>query len=337
MEDWQKSAILRNIDKLIELTVCNISLLAKLQANGMLSKNDADKLSVLGSSQSSHSQSYELYNIISTRKDGYQKLIACLRETLQTGAVEILTTEETKWKTTGLDDILSITYDEKIQLGMGSNGTIVYKGKLGNRDVAVKRVNSDVTKATMIIREVENLKICDIHTNIVRYFGSKQTHNSLLIVLELCDMTLKDWVFNNKSIDMLPFEILRQITSGLDWLHKRRIVHRDLKPENILLLAQVKQVKISDFGLSRTISEERSCVSSAGFGTQGWVAPEVLAQIDSEDGKNCQFTFASDVFSLGCVFYYVITDGKHPFGSLVMRNANILKGNHTMDPNEGFN
>ena len=75
---------------------------------------------------------------------------------------------------------------------------------------------------------------------------------------------------------------------------------------------------ISDFGLCKKLQLGRMSFSrrSGVTGTDGWIAPEML---NSE-----RTTCAVDIFSLGCVFYYVLSNGKHPFGDPLRRQANIL-------------
>ncbi|CAL8141651.1 unnamed protein product [Orchesella dallaii] len=332
MEEWERKIISKNIDKLINNTICNTVFLTKFQALEILSSNEVEELNTHRIHPSD--QAYKFYGIIQGRKDAFVSLQQVLRETNQTGALEILKNEcrTLKRKRSSLDDICSITYDLKTVLGKGSYGTVVYKGKLGERDVAVKLVHSDILDGTQAIHEVNILKSCDDHENIVRYFGSKESPpNSILIILELCDMSLKEWV-KTKSIQISPLNILKQITVGLEWLHWNNILHRDLKPENILLIGRLTRVKITDFGLSRRIVDGRSCVSSSIVcGTQGWVAPEIIAQISEGDPQKCKFTQASDIFALGCLYYFVITDGKHPFGDQLRSQVNILDGNILID------
>lgn len=61
-------------------------------------------------------------------------------------------------------------------------------------------------------------------------------------------------------------------------------------------------------------------------GTEGWIAPEVLSE-DCKDNPTC----AVDIFSAGCVFYYVVSEGSHPFGKSLQRQANILLGTYSLD------
>lgn len=56
-------------------------------------------------------------------------------------------------------------------------------------------------------------------------------------------------------------------------------------------------------------------------GSSGWQAPEQLA---ARDGQSARQTLAVDVFSLGLVVFYCLTQGEHPFGSGVERDANIF-------------
>ncbi|MEQ2187599.1 Serine/threonine-protein kinase/endoribonuclease IRE1 [Goodea atripinnis] len=85
---------------------------------------------------------------------------------------------------------------------------------------------------------------------------------------------------------------------------------------------------ISDFGLCKKLAVGRHSFSrrSGVPGTEGWIAPEVL----SEDFKDNP-TYAVDIFSAGCVFYYVVSQGSHPFGKSLQRQANILLGGYSLD------
>ena len=117
--------------------------------------------------------------------------------------------------------------------------------------------------------------------------------------------------------------MLRQATQGLKHLHGLDIVHRDVKPHNVLISLPNKhgevRAKISDFGLCKKLNPGRVSFSrrSGVAGTEGWIAPEMMT------GKSSN-TCAVDVFSLGCVFHYVLTGGAHPFGASFKRQGNIL-------------
>ena len=168
-------------------------------------------------------------------------------------------------------------------------------------------------------------------------------------------------------------DVLKQITAGLQYLHSLKIVHRDIKPQNILVSAPKAipynpsstalppRLLISDFGLCKKLEGDQNsfrATTAHAAGTSGWRAPELLVDEDlvtptiqldptfsahacgstSEPAvvdpqTNRRATRAIDVFSLGCVFYYVLTSGNHPFDKdgKYMREANIVKGQYHLD------
>ncbi|XP_053902680.1 serine/threonine-protein kinase/endoribonuclease IRE1 [Malaclemys terrapin pileata] len=225
-----------------------------------------------------------------------------------------------------------ISFSPKDVLGHGAEGTIVYRGTFDNRDVAVKRILPECF--SFADREVRLLRESDEHPNVIRYFCTERDRQFQYIAIELCAATLQEYVeqkdFSRHGLQ--PITLLQQTTSGLTYLHSLNIVHRDLKPHNILISmpnahGKVKAM-ISDFGLCKKLAVGRHSFSrqSGVPGTEGWIAPEML----SEDCKENP-TYTVDIFSAGCVFYYVVSEGSHPFGKSLQRQANILLGVYSLD------
>ncbi|CAI5756727.1 unnamed protein product [Candida verbasci] len=250
-------------------------------------------------------------------------------------------------------------------LGFGSHGTVVFEGTFENRPVAVKRMLLDFYDIAN--HEVKLLQESDDHPNVVRYFCSQTSESEkfLYIALELCLCTLENIIelpskFPNLKIPKRN-DILYQLTSGLNYLHSLKIVHRDIKPQNILVsLGKSKiaennvRLLISDFGLCKKLDNDQSSfrvtTQHAASGTSGWRAPELLLNHEKEPnlfeispdsissnnettsngsgGK--RLTKAIDIFSLGCVFFYILTDGLHPFGDRYLREGNIIKGEYDL-------
>lgn len=141
--------------------------------------------------------------------------------------------------------------------------------------------------------------------------------------MEMCTGTLEDFV-SRKYSGPSPGDsraVLYQITKGLAHLHSKKIVHRDLKPLNILISQPIgsspPKMKLADFGISKRQKREYYFSKTGTTGTVGWAAPELF-----DDTKDT-FCLSVDIFSLGCIFGYVLT-GHHPFGSTVFRIGNIL-------------
>ena len=101
------------------------------------------------------------------------------------------------------------------------------------------------------------------------------------------------------------FEILRQTASALDYANGKGIVHRDVKPGNIML-DEDGHVKITDFGIARTVASSHSTETKSVVGTPNYMSPEQV-QAQLVDGR-------SDQFSLAVIAYEILT-GERPFNA----------------------
>lgn len=108
--------------------------------------------------------------------------------------------------------------------------------------------------------------------------------------------------------------LIDNIARGYNALYECCIVHRDIKPQNILVKYcshdgnLFDTAKISDFGISRILTDEENEALSNVAGTLHYMAPEVGANIL----RTCEYGHEVDMWSLGCVFYQCIT-GKVTF------------------------
>ncbi|KAI0175507.1 hypothetical protein GGR52DRAFT_315251 [Hypoxylon sp. FL1284] len=259
---------------------------------------------------------------------------------------------------------IEVNQDE--QLGMGSNGTIVFAGKFHGRDVAVKRMLTQFWD--IATQETQLLLESDHHPNVIRYFAMSKNDSFLYIALELCQASLSDIIEKPAMFRELAHageldlpRVLLQIAHGLGFLHDLRIVHRDLKPQNILATMGrdgKPRLLVSDFGLCKKLEGGQSsfgATTAHAAGTSGWRAPELLLDDDARESStlsmasthsdssqlvssdvmpNRRATRAIDIFSLGLVFFYVLTKGLHPFdcGDRYMREVNIRKGQFNLKP-----
>ncbi|KAL5333014.1 kinase-like domain-containing protein [Aspergillus crustosus] len=113
------------------------------------------------------------------------------------------------------------------------------------------------------------------------------------------------------------YSFFKDITSGLRYLHANGYIHRDLKPNNCLLhkTSDGIRVLVSDFGEVQPQNATR--MSTGATGTVSYCAPEVLRR-EYPDGPFGNFTFKSDIFSLGMILYFLC------FAQLPYRNADLI-------------
>lgn len=205
-------------------------------------------------------------------------------------------------------------------LGKGSFGQVILcADKVNGQQRAVKVIrteNSEKSKSRSGVNkgvdkralrtEVELLKTLD-HPNIMKLYEFYEDTTFWYIVTEvysggeLFDEILKRKRFNEVDAAI----IIKQILSGITYMHKHNVVHRDLKPENILLESKEKNadIKIIDFGLSTYLDALKGKRDK--LGTAYYIAPEILT------GLEC--TEKCDVWSTG-VILYILLSGCPPFG-----------------------
>ena len=160
------------------------------------------------------------------------------------------------------------------------------------------------------------------------------------IVLELCAASLEKCCLDDshpkKYRGPMPsdVEVMLQIAKGLKYIHSRELVHRDIKPENILIsLSQPIMMKLSDFGLCEEVKKTGIYSSSGVNGTIYWMAPELMLDLSkltfttTSDTGLTKYSYSSDIFSTGCVFFFFLTRGIHPFGNPHYVTANIFEDN----------
>ena len=200
------------------------------------------------------------------------------------------------------------------QLGEGGMAT-VYKAydTLLERDVAVKFIRVDQFAPAMLERilkrfEQEAKALAKLsHLHIIKIIDYGESEGTPYFVMEyMPGGTLKDRL----GLPM-PWQtavsLLIPIAQALDYAHRQHIVHRDVKPSNILLTRN-DQPMLTDFGIARILGNEETAAltgTGLGVGTPDYMSPE---QWTGQAGTQ------SDIYSLGVVFYEMVT-GRKPYSA----------------------
>ncbi len=182
-----------------------------------------------------------------------------------------------------------------------------------HRDVAIKVLRADLARDPSFYlrfrREAQNAAALN-HPAIVAVYdtGEAETPTGPLpyIVMEYVDgVTLRDIVHTEGPMPAKrAIEVIADACQALNFSHQHGIIHRDVKPANIMI-SKTGAVKVMDFGIARALADSHSVTQTAAvIGTAQYLSPE-QARGDSVDAR-------SDVYSLGCVLYEILT-GQPPF------------------------
>ncbi|XP_055775987.1 serine/threonine-protein kinase PLK2-like [Salvelinus fontinalis] len=154
-----------------------------------------------------------------------------------------------------------------------------------------------------IDREIELHRVLH-HKHIVHFYHHFEDKDNIYILLEYCSRRSLAHILKARKVLTEP-EVryyLRQIVSGLKYLHEQEILHRDLKLGNFFV-SESMELKVGDFGLAAKLESAGNRKKTI-CGTPNYLSPEVL----NKQGHGCE----SDVWALGCVMYTMLL-GRPPF------------------------
>lgn len=244
----------------------------------------------------------------------------------------------------------AMKFNDMDVIAVGSSGTEVFRGSCGRRPAAIKRMQRRQHR----LRESEIEALLDLDDgdassgfgrHIVRYLDDAKDRNFLYLGMELCDCSLQDAVLaaagggskaaraaagamgsdtwqSVQAVQRTAVDICLHIVRGVAHLHAHGIAHRDLKPSNILLKRGI--AKLCDFGLARSLAADRSRhTATVVGGTPGWQPAEIVQA--RMKGKRMSGGRSADLFAVGCILFFVLSGGQHPFGPAALREGAILQ------------
>src|SRR5262249_27441041 len=216
------------------------------------------------------------------------------------------------------------SYLVRERIGEGGAGK-VFKARHRKMDrvVALKIIReelvTDAEAMARFYREIAVLSRLD-HPNVVHAYDAGPVGATHFLAMEYVEGT--DLGRLVKKGGRLPTaqacEYIRQAALGLQHAHERGLVHRDIKPHNLIMSLREGLVKVADLGLARlprAVNHEATAVLTGNgtgtltpqnavlIGTVDYLAPEQALEFHQADIR-------ADIYSLGCTFYYLLTDRK---------------------------
>ncbi len=195
------------------------------------------------------------------------------------------------------------------KLGQGGMGQVFRAVDINNREnVAIKLLNEELLEDPANRHRFRNegrLLATFNHPNIVKVLEIGETEQQGFIAMEfLGGGTLRRLLKEKHPLpEQTIFSLFRQITAGLGEIHRHQIIHRDLKTDNIML-DDAGNLRIMDFGLSKSNLVTKMTTMGTVIGTLGYVAPEQIT--------GTQIDHRVDIFALGVILYEMLT-GQLPF------------------------
>ena len=192
------------------------------------------------------------------------------------------------------------------------------------RPVAIKVLHAEFSSALATERFLREVRVAAnlVHTNILPLLECGRAGDLPYYVMPYVDGgSLRDLLFRDTQLPIA--EVVRigsDVLAALEYAHGRGIVHRDIKPDNILFI--VDRPIVADFGIARALTGVAEPITDehARIGTPAYMSPEQCQGVDI-DGR-------SDLYSLGCVLYEMLT-GSVPFDGA---NPQAIFARHMLDP-----
>ena len=198
-------------------------------------------------------------------------------------------------------------YEILEDLGRGGFG-VVYKARdtVLDRVVAVKVLHPNLVNDLSFVSRFRNearLAAQLDHPNIVPVHDFGESEGLYYIVMgHMPGGSLKELLQKEGALpEEKALAILRQVSDGLSYAHRKGIIHRDLKPGNILF-DEEGEARVSDLGFAKLLhSDSSSSLTMSGgvVGTPAYMAPEIW--------KGLPATPAVDVYSSACIFVEMLT------------------------------
>ena len=207
-----------------------------------------------------------------------------------------------------LDAGLAGRYSLERELGEGGMALVFLARDLRHdRKVALKVLRPEISAEIGAERFLREIKMAAglTHPHILPVYDSGQADGLLFYVMPNMEgRSLRERLETDRQLPIdEALRITREVASALDYAHRQRVVHRDIKPENILF--HEGNAMVADFGIGKALTGAAGMTQAGlAIGTPAYMSPE-QAGGEEIDGR-------SDIYSLGCVLYEMLS-GEVPF------------------------
>ncbi len=205
--------------------------------------------------------------------------------------------------------VLANRYAIVRRIGEGGMGAVYQARDLElNRVVALKVIRPSLAKNPEILSRFKQELILArqvTHKNVIRIYDLAEFDGIKFITMDFIDgRDLKSVLrANGKFEPRQAAEIIEQVCRGLEAAHSEAVIHRDLKPQNIMMDRSGK-ITVMDFGIARSTAPGGMTHTGALVGTPEYMSPE--------QAKGEKLDARSDIFSVGIIFYELLT-GDTPY------------------------
>ncbi|MFD2046152.1 serine/threonine protein kinase [Ornithinibacillus salinisoli] len=208
------------------------------------------------------------------------------------------------------EDVLAEKYSVLDHIASGGMSEVYFieeMDKSSPQQWAVKVANKENKLSQKLVDETKILSELD-HPNIPKMIDFFTTDEYIFLVMEFAEGEVLSEYINNQE-HKLPLDkvidIGIQLSDILDYLHNHpeTIIYRDIKPGNIIL-NESGEMKLIDFGIARKFQEDK-LRDTVLVGTVGFAAPEQFEQKQTDR--------RTDLFSLGALLYYLLSEGKYVY------------------------
>ena len=206
---------------------------------------------------------------------------------------------------------LADRYRIEREIGSGGMATVYLAQDLKhNRQVAVKVLDPELAQSLGAERFLREIKTAAnlTHPHILPLFDSGEADGFLFYVMPFVKgESLRTLLTKERQLPVEDaVQITREIADALAYAHGEGVIHRDVKPANIML--EAGHAVLADFGVAHAVSgakDDRITRTGTSLGTPAYMSPEQASGEHKIDGR-------SDLYSLGCVLYEMLT-GEPPY------------------------